>query len=485
MTAAFSVKQIREFEKKLFEESSDGKNRLLDAASKAIFKVCVQKIKKSEKVLVVCGKGYNGADALKCAVLLKKAGYHVFYMMCYKIVDCNIELQQADEQASLAGVVQEKGENLIGYDVLIDGIYGIGYKETNHDHNSVIIQRMNHSGAKIISVDVPSGFNADTGVASKNTIKATTTLSLLMRKRGLFTKDAFDYVGELLFDDLGHRYQNQQEQYEIVNVKDRRHDLMSNKKNTHKYSFGRALVIGGNYGMLGASVLTAKACAKMGCGYVMMATRDNQALAIENPDFVTVSVDEIDEIIQEGKISVIIIGPGLGRDGWALSCLKKALKYDGDMVIDADALQLIVKEKLEISEKVIMTPHEGEAAVLLEEKHKNISENRFKAIDKLYQKYRAMILLKGAGTLIKTNDDVIKVINHACPGISVAGSGDVLSGMIGGYIAQGVENGTALLEAALIHVEIGIHYQKVNLGRGMMASEMIEMIPRIKNKKEG
>ncbi|MEC8882497.1 MAG: NAD(P)H-hydrate dehydratase [Pseudomonadota bacterium] len=485
MTAAYSVKQIREFEKSLIEDESFGINGLLESASKAIFKVCIQRIKKNQKVLVVCGKGYNGVDAIKCGTLLKKAGYRVYYMMCYRMVDCNIEFQQAHSEAVRVGVIEEKGEDLTDYDVLIDGIYGIGYREAKQDHNAVTIQKMNRSGAKIISIDVPSGVNADTGVAAKDAIRATTTLSLLIRKRGLYTKDAFDHVGELLFDDLGHQYQNQQEQYEIIEIKDRRHDLIREVKNTHKYSFGRALVIGGNYGMLGASVLTAKACAKMGCGYVMMATRDNPALAIENPDFVTVSIDEIDGIIQAGKVTVIIIGPGLGRDDWALACMEKALKYKGSMVMDADALQMMVQKDLDIGQKVVMTPHEGEAGVLLGVGSADVRKNRFEAIDKLYQKFEAKMLLKGAGTLIKVDENVVKVINHACPGMSVAGSGDVLAGMIGGYIAQGVDNGTALLEAALIHVEIGMYYQEINQGRGMMASEMIEMIPMMKNKKEG
>ena len=200
---AYDINQVRSFEKELIDDKTVGLDLILEKASHALFKVCQEKIKTTDSVLIVCGKGGNATDAMKLAILMKKAGYKVEFQLCYDIDQCNEHLKKYHKEAKKEGVEQKIGGDYQKIDHIVDGIFGAGYKERGKNQCASIIDCINQSGANIISIDVPSGLNADTGVAGSHVVRAHLTITLLMRKRGLYTNDAFDCVGDLLFDDLG------------------------------------------------------------------------------------------------------------------------------------------------------------------------------------------------------------------------------------------------------------------------------------------
>ncbi len=263
--------------------------------------------------------------------------------------------------------------------------------------------------------------------------------------------------------------------------------ILERKIDANKGDFGHVLAIGGDYNMGGAIIMTAEAAYRTGAGRVTVLTRAENLTALISrlPSSMSISADIVskkkwDEIFT-GK-TVAVIGPGLGKSEWARELFAVVMHRNLPRLIDADALNLLSesKEKFDL-ENAVLTPHPGEAARLLDVSVEEIQKNRELAAQKLYEKYGATIALKGHGTLICSEGKIVHKSKFGNPGMAVAGMGDVLAGIISGLTAQGLSHKDAAILGVDIHGLAGDLIAKKQGPIGMMATDLLPLIPPIIN----
>jgi len=251
--------------------------------------------------------------------------------------------------------------------------------------------------------------------------------------------------------------------------------------NSHKGDYGHVLIIGGNHGMGGAARMAAEAAARLGAGLVSVATRSCHAhvIAAQRPELMVHGVDDdqaMTPLIE--RATVLVVGPGLGRDDWARSLFDVALKAERPMVIDADALNLLAGMGWRVADHAILTPHPGEAARLLDSSSHAVQADRPHAVQQLRKAYGGVWVLKGAGTLI-CGDGQLSACRHGHPGMASGGMGDVLSGMLGALLAQGLDAPSAARLGVALHAAAGEEAARVDGGRGLLALELLPHARRL------
>ncbi len=260
---------------------------------------------------------------------------------------------------------------------------------------------------------------------------------------------------------------------------------LTRKADSNKNDFGHVLIIGGDHGMGGAVIMAAESAYRAGAGKVTVLTREENLspLLARLPNAMSVSPNSSQQKILANK-TVIIIGCGLGKSTWAQKLFALAMSSDLPKIIDADALNILSESKktFDLSNSVI-TPHVGEAARLLGISTAEIQKNRTAAVKKLYQKFGATAILKGKGSLIFGAAKKIHQCNHGNCGMATAGMGDVLSGLIGGLVAQHLSNEESAIYGVTIHALAGDLVAKKQGEIGMVPQDLFEFIPKIINEK--
>ena len=262
--------------------------------------------------------------------------------------------------------------------------------------------------------------------------------------------------------------------------------LRPRRFDTHKGHYGHVLVIGGNTGMPGAVILAAKSALKTGAGRVSVVTKTEHINAVASvcPELMVYPSqdgDIPDHLLESA--TCIVIGPGLGKDAWALRLLYRSFTADRPLILDADALNIVAKQNNDkltsLQVPKILTPHPGEAAGLLSSTTADIQQDRFTAAEKLRQKYDAVIVLKGSGSLIHDGKNM-SVCMSGNPAMSVAGMGDVLSGVIAACFAQGLSIEDSAKTGVFYHALAGDLAANQHT-RGMLASDVIDKLPQVVN----
>ena len=328
-------------------------------------------------------------------------------------------------------------------DLLVDGLFGVGLSRAPNGAAAELLERMNAFPGARFALDVPSGLDADLGVAPGAVVRADVTLCLVGWKRGLFSGDAVDCCGELELDSLGIAdsvfadVDGDGELLEagIVGL------LPARGRNVNKGRYGHVLAVGGDIGMAGAVRLSGEAALRVGAGLVSIATRAEHTAAIcaARPELMAVAVDgpqSIEQLMQ--RASVLAVGPGLGQGAWGHALWDKALHAGRPLVLDADALNLLARQQRAMPDNTILTPHPGEAARLLDRSTADIQADRFSAVRELAAKYACVVVLKGAGSLIADRTGRLALCPFGNPGMASGGMGDVLPGVIAGLLAQGL-----------------------------------------------
>ncbi|MGI9322273.1 MAG: NAD(P)H-hydrate dehydratase, partial [Pseudomonadales bacterium] len=347
-----------------------------------------------------------------------------------------------DTAANDIDMVQEAAQA----DVIVDALLGIGLSGEVRPNYQAAIEVINVSGKPIVAVDIPSGLSADTGAVQGSAqgkaqgacVKATHTVTFVGRKLGLYTSDGPEYCGQVHFSSLdipAAIYTDLETDLEtatvdLLELNSLQAQLKPRHRNTHKRAQGHLLVIGGNEGMGGAALLAAEAALYAGAGLVSVATHSSNVGAIlaRRPELMPKPIARTKDMqALLNQATALVIGPGLGADSWAKSLFKAALQANLPTVIDADGLNLLAENK-EQRDNWTLTPHPGEAARLLG--RSDIQADRLKAVKELQSTYGGASLLKGAGTLIATANQV-SLNPYGNPGMAVAGTGDVLAGLIG------------------------------------------------------
>jgi len=484
----YTVAQVRRIDQRVIAQQSVAGYTLMQHAAAAAFALLRKRWPAARHIVVLCGSGNNGGDGYLLALLAQQAGLQV------DVLALGAPQSTSDAARACAGF-RDVGGTIISIlektllppaDVYVDALFGTGLTRPPRGIAAALIAQLNASDRPVLSLDIPSGVNADTGGAEGVAVQADVTLSFIAHKRGLFTGDALDYRGELLLDTLGASataYANETADACLLDMHELDKWLAPRKKNVHKGSFGHVLAIGGDRGMAGAIRLTAEAALRCGAGLVSVATRGAHvpALNAARPELMAQGIEDaqaLEHLLP--RISTLALGPGLGQRAWGHALWHTALDAGKSAVVDADALNMLALQPRQFSTPTVLTPHPTEAARLLECTTEEIQSDRFSAARKLAKKFNAVIVLKGAGSLICAPDGQVRVCPWGNPGMAVAGMGDVLTGVIAALLAQGIPAWPAAQLGVALHALAGDAAAKQGQ-RGLVASDLFSHLRLLAN----
>jgi NAD(P)H-hydrate epimerase len=484
----YSMDQVRQGEG--YAASSKGLEMysLMERAGQAVFAIGMAQYPSSEHWLVCCGSGNNGGDGYIVASLAKSVG---MFVTVWQLGDP--EKLTGDARTAYLHWLHHGGQIFDAeneqvpetVDVIIDAVLGTGLTGSVRSNVQAVIEKLNAFPAPIVAVDIPSGLCGDTGRAFGHAIRAEHTMSFIGLKQGLVTGEARDYVGELHFAGLGVEdvfdHQNQPTAWAIC-CGTLESALLPRLSNTHKGSFGKVLLVGGNDGMGGALILCAQATAKCGAGMVATLCHQNNVapLLIAIPEVMSSDWNELSDI--ESRLAwcnVLALGPGLGRNSTAQNIYHIVASRDLYKVFDADALHFLALHP-NFDQHRVITPHSAEAAKLLETTVEVIESDRFASVKQLQAKYGGVAVLKGPGTLV-CDGEKTWVCLAGNPGMASAGMGDVLTGVIVSLLAQGLSLSDAARFGVLIHSKAGDKEANIRGQRGLLASDVIVQLRQLVN----
>ena len=487
MVQLYQSHQIREIEKLAIDEGIDSYQLML-SAGEAAFKALLQRWPGSKAIHVFCGKGNNGGDGLVLAYLAKKHGLVVSVSLMSDPDQFSELASKALNAAQAAGVkfAHFDPHAIIHADVIVDALLGIGLSGEIQGIYQKAIATVNTTGCPVLALDIPSGINADTGDLQGCAIKADLTVTFIGLKQGLYTAKAPAYCGEIICDGLGiseKLYCKIKPTSQLMSWCDIRPFLPKRHRDTHKGTYGHLLVVGGDYGMGGAVRMAAEAAALTGAGLVTVATRPEHVPIVSGsrPELMchqAANAEDLEPLLE--RATVVLVGPGLGKTAWAESLLNKILETNIPKVLDADSLNLLSQSPRKLSDW-ILTPHPGEAARLLDISCQEVQHNRFKAIQTLQSRYDGVIVLKGAGTLVMGRGDLIKICPAGNPGMATGGMGDVLSGIIGGLLAQSLALQVAAEAGVFIHSVAADRAAEEGGERGLLATDLLPYLRALVN----
>jgi len=481
--ALYSVAQIRAMEKAALKAHGMNGFDLMRRAGRAAYAYLHQRWPEARNIAVLCGNGNNGGDGY---VLAKLAAAD---QLAVQVIALAPPTPGTEAAFALADWLAARGKVAAGdtswpqADVYVDALFGIGLSRALEGQPAAWVERLNESAQPVLSIDVPSGLDADTGAAPGPAVHAAATITFIGRKRGLYTGAARDCCGEIVFDALGVIEIDGEADAQLLDAGDLRIALAPRPRNAHKGRFGHVLAIGGDAGMGGAIRLTSEAALRVGAGLVSVATRAEHITAINaaRPELMAHAVNGIQELqaLCE-RANVLAIGPGLGQRAWGHALWHTAVASGKPLVLDADALNLLAREPLSLPAQCVLTPHPGEAARLLGCDTAAIERDRYAAVRELAQKHQAVALLKGAGTLIANAQGDVAVCPWGNPGMASGGMGDVLTGVIAGLLAQGHTAWEAARLGVALHAQAG-DVAAANGEAGMIASDLFEPLRRLRN----
>lgn len=445
--ALYRAEQVRALDACAIERFQIPGDILMERAGAALWRLIERDWPGATRITVLAGPGNNGGDGYVVARLALRAGRRV------RLVALGDHSRLRGAAAMAAASYVAAGGAMRAWpdwpedgDLIVDALLGTGLGRAVDGDMAAAIARANAGRAPVLAVDVPSGLCADTGNILGVAIRASATLSFIGLKQGLFTGDAPDCTGRILFDALD----VPAAVYASEVAAARRTDWVKESariprraRTAHKGRCGHLLVVGGAPGMSGAARLAGEAALRAGAGLVTIATHPAHAalLNLTRPELMVAAVSSPDQLAPLlERATVIALGPGLGRDEWGQALFDR-LMDDGviarcPLVLDADALNLLAEQPIR-RDQWILTPHPGEAARLLDCSTGEIAQDRFAAVAALQQRFGGVAVLKGAGTLILgAGQSAPALCSAGNAGMASGGMGDALTGIIGGLLAQ-------------------------------------------------
>lgn len=439
----------------------------------------------SRRIWLLCGKGNNGGDAFVAGCYLLEQGYHVTAIQLDPPDQCSPLCQHNRRR-----FVDKKGglihhiESFRSEGVILDGIFGTGFKgEVTYPHNA-LIDAANQSQLPILAIDIPSGLNGTTGQVGKSVIHATQTLFLGLPKTGFFLSDGWNVVGQLEGIDFGlpsALIENFQTDVALL-TKDFITSLLPPiRRNRHKYQAGHVIGLAGSPKMPGAALLASLAAFRGGSGIVRLLYPQGMEAALAASPYELIKVPYVYEHVEEvislmQKGAATFVGPGLGINDQVQQLLQKILPFlNKPCVVDADAITLFAKNAFKLPCQAILTPHRGEMQALLQSSSALILNMDLLHTCQTYaEQHDITLILKGAPTFIFHPHQPIYVNPTGDPGMATAGSGDVLTGLLAALLSQGLERHHAALLGVYLHGLAG-EWAKKERGTsyGMMASDLI------------
>lgn len=484
----YTAEQVRKYEPVAAQMVGATMGALMERAGEACFNAIRRRWQNKQRLLILCGRGNNGGDGYVVARLAKQHSYGVQLVQVGDPNTLSGEVAQSrDKWLQVGGQILPFDEaNLEQADIIVDALLGTGLNRDVEAPFDYMIQVVNQLRKPVCAVDLPSGLDANTGRVLGCAVKAEISVSFVARKQGMYTGKAADYVGDIVFDELGIRqaFQSQVDSHvEQVRYANFKHYLGARNRTYHKGMCGKVYVVGGDLGMPGAIRMAAEACQRAGAAIVTVISRPEHIGPIlsHRPELIVSGAQTASPTLKQQlafAAKVIVVGPGMGTENWGQSMLDMCLETDVPLVVDADGLNLLSDNPVK-RDNWILTPHPGEASRLLGISIEEVEDDRFAAATALQQKYGGIVILKGSGTIV-TNGELIRVCRVGNPGMASGGMGDILSGIIGSLLAQGLPAFDAACAAVCIHGDAADLAAEQG-ERGMLATDLYPHVRRLVN----
>ncbi len=440
---------------------------LMDRAGRALARAAIRATggRYGKKVVVVCGKGNNGGDGLVAARVLHREGVGVKCTAIDSMDDARGAVAHHLELLRREAVSVEpfSRESLDEADVVIDAIFGTGFRGRVEGRAGDAIESINERTVPVVAADIPSGVNGETGKTEGSAVRAAVTVAMGAEKIGTAVGDGATHAGRVEVADIG--IEIPPVNTHVVEEADVRGVLPRRSPDAHKRSGGSVALLVGSQGMTGAAVLSAQGAARMGAGYVTVGgTRSvDEVVATSLPEVLSTIVAEIalsadslksfESVL--GRADALGLGPGLGTGEGQLALVESTLvQVDLPLVLDADALNVLAKrtESLERREApTLITPHPGELARLLEVTTAAIQDDRLGFARRAAGRFGCVVLLKGFRTVVAGPQGSAVVVPTGGPELATAGTGDVLTGAVSALLAAGLEPFEAAWASAYVH----------------------------------
>jgi NAD(P)H-hydrate epimerase len=477
----FSAGQVRAMDRHAIEHLGVAGYTLMTRAGEAALDLLGESWPAARRITVLCGSGNNAGDGYVLARLARAAGFTVLTAALGDATRLAGDAARAYADFSSAGGVAATFDPamLAETDVVVDALLGTGLDRDVGGAFAACIEAVNACDTPVLSLDIPSGLQADDGRVMGCAVRATRTITFVGLKSGLYLGAAADHVGSLSFaglgvgefDAIGPPVLLRAGPAEVSRA------LPARRRAAHKGDFGRVLVVGGGEGMPGAVRLAAEAALRAGAGLVTVATQAANVAAVvgSRPEIICHGVaSEAQARPLMAAADVVAIGPGLGQSDWARGLMEAALASGKPLVVDADGLNLLAASPWK-GPRWVLTPHPGEAGRLLGSSAAAVQADRLAALHGLAERYGGVVLLKGAGSLVLGPGGQAWVCDAGNPGMAVAGMGDVLTGVIAGLIAQCQDLELAAVAGMWIHAHAGDLAAADGL-RGLLASDLLERL---------
>lgn len=413
---------------------------LMQRAGHAVARLAMALAPDARTVWIACGPGNNGGDGFEAAAQLQRHGFHPVVTQAGDTERLPTDARASFERARAAGVTFTDSPPA-ACDLAIDALLGIGAGRPPEGVMAEWLARIHKSAALLLSVDLPSGLNADTGTWGGPSLAAPTgrrfCLTLLTRKPGLFTALGRDAAGEVWFDDLGCTTGEEAPAARL----NERPEKGSRAHASHKGSYGDVAVIGGAPGMVGAALLAASAALHAGAGRIYVAPLDETAAMLDmlHPELMFRRPAAL-------EMALLTVVCGCGGDDAVRAVLPRVLSTAGALVLDADALnaiardaslQTLLRQRAARGRRTVLTPHPLEAARLLGVDTTRVQADRLQAAAALADRFVCTVVLKGSGTVIASPGETPRINFGGNARLATAGTGDVLAGMVGAGLAAG------------------------------------------------
>ena len=521
----YTAAQVRALDQQAIEEFGIPGFELMTRAAASVLGHTLQRWPQARRLLVFAGTGNNAGDGYLLAALAREQGVAVLVLEAGDPARLGPDAARARTRAldaevpllALDSPEARRACESVAQTVVIDALLGIGLTGPVRPALLQAIATINALDAPVVAVDIPSGLCPDTGVVQGAAVRATLTVCCIALKQGLLTAQGPDHTGELVVDDLAlppalwRGAVGSAPAVCRVDIHSEAGQIKARPLNAHKGQAGQVLLIGGDTGMGGAALLAAEAAGRAGAGIVRLLTRQAHVSAVlaRRPEIMVQALESLETGDGQGlralvrEATAIVIGPGLGRSPRARQLLREVLSMansEQPLVLDADALNLLAEaqqERLGMApddvvphglhrREWVLTPHPGEAARLLGCTTAQVQADRFAAVRELQARWGGVVLLKGLGSLICHEAEGVQHLSlctEGNPGMASGGMGDVLAGLTGALLAQGLSAPRALTLAVCVHGEAADLAAQADGERGLLASDLLPHIRHLLNRR--
>ncbi len=514
-----STEQMRELDRKTIADCRVSGETLMDRAgfgvAQAVDNLCDHYGWRGASILLIAGRGNNGGDAFVAALYLKARDYNISVWLAgssgdiqgdarsqlVRLKGAKIKLEEFSTQEDWDHLTGELLRENNGMDavVIVDGVLGTGIHGPAHGPAAGAIRYINAMSCRsfVVAIDVPSGMNSDTGLAEGDVVAADLTITMGLPKRGLLQTCGVNLVGRLEVVDIGipsALVDKIEPEVEFISATDVRPLITRRARDAHKGGFGHVLIFGGATGYAGAVSLAARAAVRSGAGLVSVVTPRGIAPivagAVLEAMVHTAPETEIGSLAaaswdawreRQTDFSAVLVGPGMTRHPDTRKLVSRILGESSlPLVFDADALNAFEGRLDELGRRqapLVITPHPGEMGRLLGCAIAAVQSDRFTAARSAAARSRAVVVLKGAGTLVAAEDELLQVNLTGNPGMATGGTGDVLAGLLAGLLAQGLAPFDAARVAVFIHGRAGDDAAALATEASLTAGDVVESLP--------